>query len=71
MIHPLASIELPHRDGIANAFEWSAEARTIEAKYGNGVEDLRLLYKEFSGAMINGSGSARGYAHDTHRAIGA
>ncbi len=50
LTHPLAGLQLPHRDGIANAFEWSSDARTIEAKYGDGVQDLAAaLRRGFGG----------------------
>jgi cellulose biosynthesis protein BcsQ len=71
LTHPLAGLQLPHRDGIANAFEWSPDARTIEVKYGDGVQDLRRLYEEVSGAVFSGAAHAKGYAHDTHRALSA
>lgn len=71
LTHPLAGMQLFHRDGIANAFEWSAEARTIDAKYGDGVPDLRRLYEEVSGSMANGASRAKGYDHDTVRALSA
>jgi chromosome partitioning protein len=64
LTHPLADVQLPHRDGIANAFEWSPEARTIDAKYGDGVADLRRLYEEVSGVVTSGGAQARSYADD-------
>lgn len=71
LTHPLAAVQLAHRDGIANAFEWSAEARTIEAKYGDGIPDLRRLHDEISGSMANGVTHPRDFAHDSHRALSA
>jgi cellulose biosynthesis protein BcsQ len=69
--HPLADMQLPHRDGIANAFEWGADARTIENKYGDGVHDVRRLYDEVTGSLFNGNVHSRSFAHDTHGALSA
>jgi len=44
--HPLMSIALPQRDGIANAFDWMPERCTLEAKYTDAIPDLRRLYQE-------------------------
>lgn len=71
LTHPLTDVQLAHRDGIANAFEWSADARTIDAKYGDGVPDLRRLYEEVSGSMANGISLTRNYAHGSHSALSA
>ncbi|WP_072389957.1 ParA family protein [Hyphomicrobium sp. CS1GBMeth3] len=71
LTHPLTGVQLAHRDGIANAFEWSPNARTIEAKYGDGMHDLRRLYEEFSGLVLNGGAHAREYAHDRQQALSA
>lgn len=71
LTHPLAGVQLAHRDGIANAFEWSLDARTIESKYGDGIQDVRRLYEEVTGPAIGAIAHAKGYAHDTHQAFGA
>ncbi|MCC7251298.1 ParA family protein [Hyphomicrobium sp.] len=71
LTHPLADVQLAHRDGIANAFDWSSEPRTIEAKYGDGVADVRRLYEEISGSMSKVTPHARDYARDSHRALSA
>lgn len=44
--HPLMSVALPQRDGIANAFDWMPDRCTIEAKYTDAIPDLRRLYQE-------------------------
>lgn len=44
--HPVLETQLPHREGIANAFDWIDERRDIEAKYGDATADLRKLYAE-------------------------
>lgn len=71
LTHPLTDVQLPHRDGIANAFEWSPAARTIDAKYGDGVADVRRLYDEISGAVTNGVAHARSYADVSRQALTA
>jgi cellulose biosynthesis protein BcsQ len=46
--HPLCTTRLAQRDGIANAFDWVPQRRSIEAKYGDGAADARKLYEEIS-----------------------
>lgn len=48
LAHPILDTRLPQRDGIANAFDWVAERRSIEQKYGNAVADVRKLYTELA-----------------------
>ncbi|MFA5951696.1 MAG: ParA family protein [Hyphomicrobium sp.] len=48
LTHPLTSSQLCQRDGIAGAFDWMAQRRTIEEKYGDGVQDVRRLYEEIA-----------------------
>lgn len=71
LTHPLTGMQLAHRDGIANAFDWSPDARTIEGKYGDGIQDVRRLYDEVTGAMANGAVPAREHRHDAYRALSA
>jgi chromosome partitioning protein len=72
LTHPLTDVHLPHRDGIANAFEWSAEARTIESKYGDGVQDLKRFYEEIAAAVPSNFSLAKGYSHgQSHGALSA
>ena len=71
LTHPLTDVQLGLRDGIANAFEWSPEARTIEGKYGDGIPDLKRLYDEVSRTMANATPQARTYADDSQRALSA
>lgn len=71
LTHPLTDVQLSQRDGIANAFEWGSETRTIEAKYGDGIPDLRRLYEEVSASLVSSVSHARGYAHDSHTALSA
>lgn len=51
--HPLSSVQLAHRNGIANAFEWTPEPRTIDAKYTDGIQDVRKLYDEVLGFVAS------------------
>ena len=46
LVHPVLETQLPHRDGIANAFDWISERRPLEEKYGEATADLRKLYEE-------------------------
>ena len=46
LVHPLLNTQLPQRDGIANAFDWSADRKDIETKYGDATSDLRDLHSE-------------------------
>lgn len=46
--HPVLETQMPQRDGIANAFDWLAERRSIEQKYANAVGDVKRLYAELA-----------------------
>ncbi len=46
LTHPMLNVQLPQRDGIANSFDWMAHRRSLDAKYTDGVNDLRRLYDE-------------------------
>lgn len=48
LAHPVLETQLPHRDGIANSFDWISERRSLEEKYGNAVDDMKQLYDEIS-----------------------
>lgn len=48
LAHPMLATELPQRDGIANAFDWFPQRRSIEEKYGSATQDVRKLYEEIS-----------------------
>lgn len=48
LAHPMLATELPQRDGIANAFDWFPQRRSIEEKYGTAVDEVRKLYEETS-----------------------
>lgn len=48
LAHPMLATELPQRDGIANAFDWFPQRRSIDEKYGTAVDDVRKLYEETS-----------------------
>lgn len=46
LFHPMLETMMPQRDSIANAFDWMAGLRSIEAKYGDSIGDVRRLYEE-------------------------
>ena len=48
LAHPTLATQLPQRDGIANAFDFVSERRSIEAKYAEAVDDVRKLYTELA-----------------------
>ncbi len=52
LAHPVLETQLPHRDGIANAFDWTSTRQPIETKYGDATVDLRKLYDELK-PMLN------------------
>jgi hypothetical protein len=51
-MHPLLEAQIPHSDAIANAFDWEAQGKTIEEKYGAGAGALRSLYDEVAGGFL-------------------
>lgn len=54
LAHPMLATELPQRDGIANAFDWFPQRRSIEEKYGSATEDVRKLYDETRKLILDG-----------------
>ncbi len=44
--HPMLAAQLPHSEGIANAFDWDASPKRMEEKYGAGAPAIRALYDE-------------------------
>jgi cellulose biosynthesis protein BcsQ len=48
LVHPMLDTFLPQRDGIANAFDWIAQPRSLESKYGDASGDVKELYSEIS-----------------------
>jgi len=72
LTHPLAGVQLPYRDGIANAFDWSPDPRTIDSKYADAVPDLRRLYEEVAGSLTVNLSRPKGYDHEqSHPALSA
>lgn len=51
LVHPVLDTFLPQRNGIANAFDYVGEMRSIDAKYGDAAGDVKELFTEVS-AMI-------------------
>ena len=48
IVHPMLDAMMPHKDAIANAFDWEMGRKSLEQKYGDGVADMRKLYDEIS-----------------------
>ena len=46
LVHPVLDTFLPQRNGIANAFDYVGQSRTIEAKYGDASGDVTELHNE-------------------------
>ncbi len=46
ILHPMLDSVIPHKDAIANAFDWEPRMKSIEEKYGDGIADLKRLYDE-------------------------
>ncbi|MEQ1671059.1 MAG: ParA family protein [Hyphomicrobium sp.] len=46
LVHPVLDTFLPQRNGIANAFDYIGQARTIETKYGDASGDVTELHNE-------------------------
>ncbi|MEQ1717322.1 MAG: ParA family protein [Hyphomicrobium sp.] len=54
LVHPLLETFLPQREGIANAFDYINDRRSIEAKYGDAIGDVKELHVEIE-KMLAGS----------------
>lgn len=59
LVHPLLDTFLPQRDGIANAFDYINERRSIDAKYGDAVGDVKELHIEIEKILESISKSAK------------
>ena len=59
LVHPLLDTFLPQRDGIANAFDWISEPRSIEAKYGDAAGDVKELHSEIAKLISNAKTSSK------------
>jgi chromosome partitioning protein len=46
LVHPVLDTFLPQRNGIANAFDYVGQQRTIDAKYGDAAGDVKELHNE-------------------------
>lgn len=56
LVHPVLETFLPQRNGIANAFDYIGQPRSIEAKYGDAAGDVKELHNEVQ-RMIDASES--------------
>lgn len=52
ILHPMLDNVIPHKDSIANAFDWDPRLKSLEEKYGDGVGDLRKLYDEVAPWLV-------------------
>ncbi len=59
LLHPMLESMMPHRDAIANAFDWEPRLKSIEQKYGDGLGDVRRLYDEISTQLVPAQTLAR------------
>jgi chromosome partitioning protein len=50
-VHPMLDIRMPQRDDIAGALDWLGDRRSMTAKYGEAVSDVKRLYEEFSATL--------------------
>jgi cellulose biosynthesis protein BcsQ len=48
LVHPVLETFLPQRNGIANAFDFVGQLRTIDAKYTDGAGDVKELHTEIA-----------------------
>jgi cellulose biosynthesis protein BcsQ len=46
LVHPVLETFLPQRNGIADAFDYMGQLRSIDAKYGDAAGDVKELYNE-------------------------
>jgi chromosome partitioning protein len=46
LVHPVLDTFLPQRNGIANAFDYIGQARTLDTKYGDAAGDVKELHNE-------------------------
>ncbi len=54
LVHPVLDTFLPQRNGIANAFDYIGQPRTIDAKYGDAAGDVKELYEEVARVIDKG-----------------
>jgi cellulose biosynthesis protein BcsQ len=59
LVHPLLDTFLPQREGIANAFDYINERRSIDAKYGDAIGDVKELHVEIEKILESVAKSAQ------------
>lgn len=59
LVHPLLDTFLPQREGIANAFDYINDRRSIDAKYGDAIGDVKELHVEIEKILETLSKSAK------------
>lgn len=48
LVHPVLETFLPQRNGIANAFDYIGQLRSIDVKYSDGAGDVKELHQEIA-----------------------
>ena len=56
LVHPVLETFLPQRNGIANAFDYIGQLRSIDAKYSDGAGDVKELYQEIARLVAAAAG---------------
>jgi cellulose biosynthesis protein BcsQ len=54
LVHPVLETFLPQRNGIANAFDYVGQLRSIDAKYSDAADDVKELHQEIA-RLIDGT----------------
>jgi cellulose biosynthesis protein BcsQ len=54
LVHPGLETFLPQRNGIANAFDYIGQLRSIDAKYSDAADDVKELHQEIA-RLIDGT----------------
>lgn len=52
LVHPVLETFLPQRNGIADAFDYMGQLRSIDAKYGDAAGDVKELYNEIERLIV-------------------
>ena len=62
LVHPVLETFLPQRNGIANAFDYIGQPRSIDAKYGDAAGDVKELHREVQSVIEHAAKSAKNRA---------
>ena len=58
LVHPVLETFLPQRNGIANAFDYIGQLRSIDTKYSDASGDVKELHQEIS-RLIDGTSAKK------------